>query len=163
MVGNAPAYYVTIKKDKKLKGFYWMINSSKSYQLLNTIATNNLLNMTADKAPGAEMSPDIKAFLETAIVNYKAEIPALEQPEKAIDMTEVIMDLIDKQLVREDTLGKELKNSILRLREGAKVMEPPKNSPRMSRTEKIKQLQEKNPVKGGLGCGSEYTEPELLL
>ena len=153
MVGNAPAYYVTIKKDKKLKGFYWMTNSSKSYQLLNTIASNNLLNMTADKAPGAEMSPDIKAFLETAIVNYKAEIPSLEQPEKAIDMAEVIMDLIDKQLVREDTLGQELKNSVLRLREGAKGMEPPKNSPRMSRNEKIKQLQEKTRSRVDWGAG----------
>lgn len=143
MVGNAPAYYVSIKKDKKLKGFYWMINSSKAYQLLSTIAANNLLNMTADKAPGAEMSPDIKAFLETAVINYKAELPTLKQPEKAIDMAEVILDLVDKQLIREDTLGQELKNSIVRLREGAKVMEPPKNSPRMSRNDKIKQLQDK--------------------
>ena len=28
---DSPAYYVTIQKEKTVKAFYWMINSSKVY------------------------------------------------------------------------------------------------------------------------------------
>ena len=138
MVGgqNAPAYYVTVKKDKRLKGFYWMVNTSTSYSLLQTILTTNGMNMSADKAPAVEYTPEIKAFLEITVASYRTELPGLVHPLRAIEMVDVLRDLADRDLVRMDTLGEGLRAQI---EEGSSIT--PKRSARIGN--KIKKASEK--------------------
>ena len=118
MTGGSPAYYVTIKKDKRLKGFYWMVNTKGSYSLLQTVIRNNGMNMTADKAPSVENTPEIRAFMETTVAAYRVEIPGMEQPLRAIEMVDVLRDLTDRDLVRKDTLGHTLEKQLEEETEG---------------------------------------------
>ena len=137
---SAAAYYITIKKDKRLKGFYWMVNAKNAYSLLNTVITNNGMNMLADKAPSVESTAEIRAFMETTVAAYKAELPGLEQPLRAVEMVDVVRDLTDRDLVRKDTLGVTLKKQ---LEESS--AEFPKRSGRLSaaKLEKNKGIKEK--------------------
>ena len=96
----APAYYVVIKKDKKVKAFYWMTNTKNSYALLHTVCTNNGINMTSDKAPSVELTPEINNFLETTVSAYRTELPELVQPLRAVEMVDVIRELTDMDIVR---------------------------------------------------------------
>ena len=112
MTGGSPAYYVTVKKDKRLKGFYWMVNTKGSYLMLQTVIKTNGMNMTADKAPSVENTPEIRAFMETTVASYKVELPGLEQPVRAVEMIDVLRDLTDRDLVRRDTLGQTLEKQM---------------------------------------------------
>ena len=140
MTGGSPAYYVTIKKDKRLKGFYWMVNTKGSYSLLQTVIKNNGMNMTADKAPSVENTPEIRAFMETTVAAYRVEIPGMEQPLRAIEMVDVLRDLKDRDLVRKDTLGQTLEKQL-----DDETGELPKRNTRqsMEKQSRIKNIKEK--------------------
>ena len=154
MAGGSPAYYVVIKKDKKVKAFYWMVNSKNSYSLLQTVCSNNGINMTADKAPSVEITPEINNYLETAVSAYRSEIPDLAQPLRAVEMVDIIRELTDRDLVRRDTLGASMKKLM-----DEYAPEIPKRSERNK--EKNKRVSEKWVVAGGSSQGKIVGDTEM--
>ena len=113
---DSPAYYVVIKKDKKLKAFYWMVNSAKSYSLLHSMAKAHNLNMTADKAPSVELTEEIKGYLDTAVKALQIEDPSITKPSKPVELCEVLKDLINKDLIKEDSMGESLQSRLEELK-----------------------------------------------
>ena len=83
MVGKdaAPAYYVTVLKDKVPKGFYWVLNTNKTYDTLKSMLKNAGLNMEACRAP-AELNKEATEYIDQTITTLRASLPDLVTPVK---------------------------------------------------------------------------------
>ena len=81
--GNSPtpAYTVTVLKDKVPKGFYWMVNTKKSYDVLKAILNKSGLVLEANKAP-VEATKELKEYLDQTVGIFTDDIPGLVTPHK---------------------------------------------------------------------------------
>ena len=78
---QTPAYFVTVIKDKTPKGFYWMANTNKSYDMLKAALKTAGLNMDAAKAP-LDYTKEVHEYMEQTVQVLKGSIPELVAPKK---------------------------------------------------------------------------------
>ena len=134
---DSPAYYVTIQKEKTVKAFYWMINSSKVYSMMDTSMKSNKLVMNCDKSPAVEVTDEVRAFLQTTVTALKPVLPNLTMPEAPMEFYEVMQDLANKDIIRKDTLTEAMMKRLEEIKKKKEKTQSPRRSSR--------ELKQKNP------------------
>ena len=76
---QTPTYFVTVIKDKTPKGFYWMANTNKSYDMLKAPLKTAGMNMDAAKEP-MEYTKEVHEYMDQTVQVLKGSIPKLVLP-----------------------------------------------------------------------------------
>ena len=154
--GNTPtpAYTVTVLKDKVPKGFYWMANTNKSYDVLKSILKKSGLVLEANKAP-LEATKELKEYLDQTVGIFKDDIPGLVAPQKAIEISMVVMDLVTRDLVLEESMGEAMVKRYEEIMEDSSSQDQLRRSGRLNtpgtKPRKLKEVYETTPNSQSVG------------